>query len=260
MGHQIRKKIKNINNMKNKFKYHNVEWDGKKVDRMWNYFTKVQKNQSKWFSELMSSGIINYSNKVLKPNKNVKILDYGAGKGFLIDHLIAKKFSNSDVGEFSKEGLNALNTKFNNSSVKCFDLSETPSGIVDESYDLVFLIEVVEHLDDHYLNKTVEECYRILKPGGSIIVTTPFNEDLEANNVCCPDCGAIFHRVQHVRSWTFKSIAKEMKPFKPTHIHNTNFFIYKSDLSIKRKISNLIKRFFFYKWVKRPHLIYIGKK
>jgi hypothetical protein len=42
----------------------------------------------------------------------------------------------------------------------------------------------------------------VLKPGGAVVVTTPNNEKLDEAKRCCPECGCIFHIVQHVSSWT----------------------------------------------------------
>ena len=243
------------------FEYHEIKWDGEKVNRIWNYFTKIQKSQTKWFAELMSSGIINYCKHKGVEFKNLQILDYGAGKGFLADLLLTeKKIGKVDVGEFSKEGLEFLKNRYNQAQSRVIDLSATPSKIEDSSYDVVFLIEVVEHLDNFYLEETRKEVYRILKPGGLIIITTPYNEDLESNKVCCPDCGSIFHRVQHIQSWTLEGIKERFNNFKPIIVKNTNFFIYKKDLPITKRFLNLIKRLIFINLIKKPHLIYVGKK
>jgi ubiquinone/menaquinone biosynthesis C-methylase UbiE len=42
----------------------------------------------------------------------------------------------------------------------------------DNSYDLVFLIEVLEHV--HNPQKALSEIYRVLKPGGTLIFSVPF--------------------------------------------------------------------------------------
>lgn len=41
---------------------------------------------------------------------------------------------------------------------------------------------------------------RVLRPGGRFVLTTPHEEDLGAHKVACPECGAVFHRVQHLES------------------------------------------------------------
>jgi hypothetical protein len=56
------------------------------------------------------------------------------------------------------------------------------------------------------------EIRRILKPGtGYLFVTTPNNENLEASTVFCPECGAVFHRYQHLRSFTIESLEELMR-------------------------------------------------
>ena len=39
-------------------------------------------------------------------------------------------------------------------------------------------------------------------------MTTPSNEDLEAGTVGCPACGCLFHRMQHIRSFTAETLTR----------------------------------------------------
>lgn len=48
------------------------------------------------------------------------------------------------------------------------ELHNTP----DNSYDCIILTQVFQFIDD--LKAAVKECFRILKPGGSLLVTVPF--------------------------------------------------------------------------------------
>src|ERR1044072_2775068 len=41
----------------------------------------------------------------------------------------------------------------------------------DESFDTIFSTQVLEHVEDH--SKMLEEAYRLLKPGGKIILSAP---------------------------------------------------------------------------------------
>lgn len=46
----------------------------------------------------------------------------------------------------------------------------------------------------------VAEVARVLQPGGRFVRTTPNQEDLGSRKVACPECGSVFHRVQHLES------------------------------------------------------------
>jgi hypothetical protein len=82
---------------------------------------------------------------------------------------------------------------------------------------------------------------------------TPNRENLDESIVFCPDCGAAFHRWQHVRSWTPKSIILTMQNsgFQTVHVNETNF-----------KISSfLLARILLLFWPEyKKNLIYIGRK
>jgi hypothetical protein len=74
--------------------------------------------------------------------------------------------------------------------------------------DVVFCLETIEHVLPHHLDPLFRELARVLKPGsGRLLITTPNGEDLARNQVCCPECGSIFHRYQHVHSWTRESLS-----------------------------------------------------
>ena len=70
-----------------------------------------------------------------------------------------------------------------------------------KSLDVVFCSEVLEHLDDDELEKGLAEIGRTLKPGGRLIGTVPYREDLSAGMVVCPECGIRFHRWGHRQSF-----------------------------------------------------------
>jgi SAM-dependent methyltransferase len=64
-------------------------------------------------------------------------------------------------------------------------------------FDRVIMTEVLEHLPDDTLHATLSEVQRVLRPGGDLIGTVPYREDLSANIVICPHCDGRFHRWGH---------------------------------------------------------------
>lgn len=76
----------------------------------------------------------------------------------------------------------------------------------DDMFDAVVMSEVLEHLKDSDLNKTIEEVVRVLKKHGSFIATVPYEENLLSNQAVCPHCGTMFHRWGHKQSFSITTL------------------------------------------------------
>lgn len=72
----------------------------------------------------------------------------------------------------------------------------------NEQFDVVLLMEVVEHVLDEDFHKVLDRVARFVKPGGFLIASTPNNENLMSSSVYCPVSDTFFHPWQHVRSFT----------------------------------------------------------
>lgn len=72
----------------------------------------------------------------------------------------------------------------------------------EDQFDVVFLMEVVEHVLDEDFDAVLRRVAAFVKPGGTVIVSTPNNEDLAHAAVFCPACESLFHPWQHVRTFT----------------------------------------------------------
>lgn len=60
--------------------------------------------------------------------------------------------------------------------------SITGLSFSDDEFDFVLTFDVFEHIAD--FEKAFLECYRVLKPAGTLFFTVPFNVDSEKNGVC----------------------------------------------------------------------------
>lgn len=80
----------------------------------------------------------------------------------------------------------------------------------DAYFDYVIMSEVLEHLDDASLKKTLTEVKRVLKIGGKFLGTVPADENLKEGVVVCPECGACSHRWGHVQSFSQKSLVNTL--------------------------------------------------
>jgi len=104
--------------------------------------------------------------------KNKKILDLGSGRGHLTDRIkdlmIQKRID-------PKKHLLAADIFHNIFEVKNIPFKKTDFNkkfpFKASSFDLIYSIEVIEHIRSPY--DFISECYRILKPGGILILSTP---------------------------------------------------------------------------------------
>lgn len=100
--------------------------------------------------------------------KGKKVLDIGCGTGRIIPDLLEKeaKVTGADV---STEMLKIAVKKFPNSTFVKADIRELP--FKDDSFDIVISAFVIVHLKQCELEEAFNEVYRVLKPGGSFILT-----------------------------------------------------------------------------------------
>lgn len=246
---------------------HNYEitWSYEKSKRLWDFYSKTLP-QNQYFSFHSGKYILDYVKRHIELSQMRSVLDFGCGPGYLLEHLI--KFCDGKVYglDFSREAVDEVNKKFRNNPTfgKTICVDNLPSPFEDGSMDLVISVEVVEHLDDEQLSEMLLEIQRLLNPGGYVVITTPNDEDLEANKIICPECGCIFHRWQHVRSWNVQRLYAyfEKHGFRTFHVAATLFHprVKLSEKLIRWPVDTL-RRFKNPAMVlPEPHLIYIGTK
>lgn len=242
------------------YQIHNIDWNDEKVKRFWDFYNNYQPFEDLWFSKTVGREVIKFVSQHTKIKGD--ILDYGIGKGHLAAYLMEDPEVKLSACDFSEDTIKNINTKlasFQNFK-GCFLVKGFPSSFQENQFDVVFLVEAIEHLTDDYLFPTFTEIKRILKPGGVIVVTTPNSENLAMQNVCCPDCGCVFHRVQHVRSFDKDNLTDIMAKhsFQTMFCEAIDFEDYGKKRTIKL-IKNLVRPLLGIKKY-TPHLIYIGKK
>ncbi len=242
------------------YKPHLLDWTDEKVGRFWNHRNGNPDYDDTWFTQQVGDAIIKFANKH-QPIRG-KILDYGTGKGFLLGHIL-RNFPGVELYacDFTDSLVHEVAAKYKSYPAfkGCELLTTIPSSYQENTFDMVFLIETIEHLTDNYLHGTLQEINRILKPGGVIVITTPNEEKLEKTFVHCTDCGATFHHMQHVRSWNTSKLSRLAEQFKFStrfcqgvnlQWYGKNGFIHYSVDQAKKLFSKQHKN----------NLIYIGKK
>ncbi|HSV94362.1 MAG TPA: class I SAM-dependent methyltransferase [Spirochaetia bacterium] len=104
-------------------------------------------------------------------NRKVSVLDIGCGDGIYEKLLSQECFEDSNfIGvDFSKKQLSKAKQYFN--KTYCVDLDSQKLPIKNNSIDIVICSEVLEHV--FFPEKIISEASRVLKPGGTLIFSTP---------------------------------------------------------------------------------------
>lgn len=191
---------------------HPIEWDDTKVSRLWDYYSRTPPYSEIYFSKLFGDQMLRLSG--LPAGEPLEVLDFGCGPGFIWDHLlrVGAKWRYTAL-DFSPDSVAKAQSRAQGHPqfTGAHHVTQLPADLPAGRYDAVFLFEVVEHLKDAYLEGTIKEALRLLRPGGVVVISTPNEEDLSESTRFCPECGAVFHDWQHVRNWSVASLSTYME-------------------------------------------------
>src|SRR4051794_15573867 len=237
-------------------------WTPQMIARFWNFESRRPQN---FFTYQVGAALIHYFRQHIKSAS--RIVDYGAGPGFLVEDIIASGYQCAAI-EFAPDAVQSLSSKLagNSRFLGAYHIDEI-SGL-DGRFDLAFVIEVVEHLYDDDLDVCLNAVCRLLARGGLLIVTTPNNEDRSQSFIMNPETGKVFHRWQHVRSWSAATLQREIcrRGFECVEIGTTDL-----GASIKaarrnfpwpvRLVRSVLKRLYLLLRPERaPHLYMVARK
>lgn len=240
-----------------------IHWTEEKVNRIWAYYAENRSIQSQYFSFHSGIHILKYLRRHLPLPSMESILDFGCGPGYMMEHLLRLGTGKCYGFDFSKEAVDMVNQKFKRtpSFAGAFCSDQLPSPLSEGSMDLVIAVEVIEHLNDMQLSDMLKEIFRLLRPSGYLVITTPNREDLEANKTICPECGCIFHRWQHVRPWDRQSLDSWLEKFsfhtiliEETFFQSRSAFLLSTALNLLKRVTNRGV------YQSLPHLILIAQR
>ena len=132
-------------------------------ERYWHERIKESREGDK--NEKIPNEIFDTVSSALK--KGNRILDVGCGDGCFAHH-VKDKFNEIYGAEIAKEA--AFIARKRNVLTSVMDLNSSLS-YKDNTFDAVTCLDVVEHLLDP--GTLIEEIYRVLKPDGQLVLTTP---------------------------------------------------------------------------------------
>ena len=172
--------------------------------------TEIAEDRHWWFAGRTWS-LLNMLDRVIKPDGKNRVLDIGCGAGNMFHHLIR-------YGPVV--GVDNNPRPLDVARERRYDVREGPAESLpldDESFDLVSLLDTVEHCDDDIA--VLRECYRVCTPGGYLVITVPafmwlwsHNDELNA----------------HKRRYTAGELVEKLKRvgFRIKRMTYNNFFVF----------------------------------
>ncbi len=180
---------------------HAAEWNPERIRRYWNWLGHNPFNQATYFSFRVGRGVV----RVLDAAGILRgrVLDFGCGTGHLLKELLGRGLECYGA-DSSDEAVARVNQDFSAlANWRGAELTERfATRHPDHFFDLIVCLETLEHLPEESTASLFREFRRILKPGGKLFLTVPLAEDLERETIYCPFCQSLFHRWQHMNSFT----------------------------------------------------------
>ena len=137
------------------------------------------------------------------------LIDLGCGNGSNIATLRGKGWKLTGV-DFSKSGIEIARKTWPDVRFEVADVSEDLSALGHGSYDAVVSTEVIEHI--FLPRKFTANCMRRLKPGGLLIVTTPYNGYLKNVGVSLAGWSDRFWNplwdYGHIKFWSVDTLSR----------------------------------------------------
>lgn len=158
--------------------------DFKELERFSNFFLEENRVNlgsyaKKWVNDPLHQWsrqweypyVLNQVEPILTANARAKILDAGSGITFF-PYLIKSMYPQTEVycTDYDKkleDIYQRINQTHNGVSFSSYDLKELPYE--DNWFDVIYCISVLEHTADY--RAIIEQFHRILRPGGSLIIT-----------------------------------------------------------------------------------------
>jgi SAM-dependent methyltransferase len=232
-----------------------LQWTPAHVQRYWDWWSTNPDLTETYFSLQCGDDILGEGARII-PLRGV-LADLGCGPGHLLEKALGRGLS--AMGCDSSAHSLAVAERRLAGRPGFQGVKRTLDGRVpfaDGSADVVTVIETVEHLPDPVLGALLAEAWRVTRPGGHVIVTTPNEEPLGEAKVMCPDCGCVFHQFQHVRTFTAATLASHLEAagFQTVHCRALQFSPFPVLLRpLHRLAFRILKR-------RRPHLLYLGRR
>jgi SAM-dependent methyltransferase len=175
-------------------------------------------------------------------------LDYACGPGTFIGQYLVNKSTGVDI---SADQINYANKKYGKKA-SFYTLRQYEKNFPsDDSIDIVTIIGLLEFITTQETIVLLNNIYKLLKPGGKVVVTTPnYKSNMKHLVKIVNTFGGVGYNHQHISKLDEKSLDDifKLSNFNKFKINKfLNFGVFFSFLSIKigRNTNNFVKKYLF---------------
>jgi 2-polyprenyl-3-methyl-5-hydroxy-6-metoxy-1,4-benzoquinol methylase len=144
----------------------------RRYDKISNYF--LQWTPSPQFQKIMNIVLLKLINDAIKRYKAVKILDVGCGHGTWIKYILnnipdasAISITGIDISKKRIQIAKSMLADKPNISLIAMDFMEYKPT---EKFDIIFIAEVLQLIEEKYYEKILQKCYSILASPGFVVI------------------------------------------------------------------------------------------
>ena len=107
----------------------------------------------------------------------MRVLDVGCGRGEILRHVhrLGARAFGLDYASVAVQMSRDLANSESGEAIGVYQSNAQALPLLDASFDRALLLDIVEHLYPQELDRALAEVYRVLKPGGRIVVHTAPN-------------------------------------------------------------------------------------
>jgi 2-polyprenyl-3-methyl-5-hydroxy-6-metoxy-1,4-benzoquinol methylase len=184
---------------------HAAQWNSDSIRRIWDWYTTDPYTRERYFSYTRGEALTRFIAATGHLHGN--FLDFGCGQGDLLAHMLDRDIFCYGA-DHSPQTLAKVSERFRQHPHwrDCRLIDGDKTGFASGFFDVITLVETLEHIPADRLPSLFAELGRLVKPDGIVVITTPHNEDLSAEIIYCPFCESVFHRWQHLHSFTVDSL------------------------------------------------------
>ena len=187
---------------------------------------------------LLKSPIYIQKNKwIVKAVKNIsgELLDVGMGYGYLEELIIKNKLNFQLNGvDISDYAIHSAKKRFDG-VFKVADVDKIP--FAENMFDCVLALDVLEHIPTVKLSNALSEMNRVLKKGGTLVVSVPLNES-KADKILNG----------HLKEFNTDTIKSEIQKAEFLVTRIKYLYAFKNFVFVKNFINNIFK-------IKIPNLV-----